>query len=119
LVSQFCFESGPIIAMARQIRSEGLPVTLRVGVAGPSSRASLLKYAMMCGVGASIRALQERPAARYLLADNTPEHVLSEVARAQAADPQLCLQGVHFFTFASLAKTIQFAEEYRRAEVPA
>jgi hypothetical protein len=37
--------------------------------------------------------------------------VLSEVARAQAVDPTLGIQGVHFFTFASLAKTVatQFA----------
>jgi methylenetetrahydrofolate reductase (NADPH) len=113
LVSQFCFEAGPIIAMARQIRSEGLTVPLRVGVAGPTSRPSLLKYAMMRGVGASIRALKERPATRNMLADNTPEDVLSEVALAQAADPALGIQGVHFFTFASLAKTIQFVEGHR------
>jgi methylenetetrahydrofolate reductase (NADPH) len=114
LVSQFCFEADPIIAMARKIRSEGYTVPLRVGVAGPTSRASLLKYAVMCGVGASIRALKEGPAARHMLADNTPVDVLSEVARAQAADPTLGIQGVHFFTFASLAKTVEFVEEHRR-----
>jgi methylenetetrahydrofolate reductase (NADPH) len=114
LISQFCFEAAPIVAMARQIRSEGYTVPLRVGVAGPTSRPSLLKYAMMCGVGASIRALKERPVARKMFADNTPEDVLSEVARAQAADPTLGIQGVHFFTFASLAKTIEFVDEQRR-----
>jgi methylenetetrahydrofolate reductase (NADPH) len=42
LVSQFCFESTPIIASARQLRAEGVQVPLRIGVAGPASRASLL-----------------------------------------------------------------------------
>jgi methylenetetrahydrofolate reductase (NADPH) len=111
LVSQFCFESGPIIAMARQIRAEGVRVPLRVGVAGPASHASLLKYAMICGVGASVRALKER---RGMLSAGTPEDLLAEVALAHGADPCLRIQGVHFFTFASLAATVRFVEEHRR-----
>ncbi|MEA3106756.1 MAG: methylenetetrahydrofolate reductase [Gammaproteobacteria bacterium] len=112
LISQFCFESAPIIAMAKQIRAEGVRVPLRVGVAGPASHAALLKYAMICGVGASIRALKER---RGMLAGGTPEDLLVEIALAQAADPALRIQGVHFFTFASLAGTVGFVEELRRS----
>jgi methylenetetrahydrofolate reductase (NADPH) len=119
LVSQFCFESAPIIATARQIRAEGVTVPLRIGVAGPTSRTSLLKYAMMCGVGASIRALKERPAARSMLAGETPEGLLTEVAQAQSDNPALGIRGVHFFTFASLAATFKFVEEQRRSGVHA
>jgi methylenetetrahydrofolate reductase (NADPH) len=118
LISQFCFESAPIIATAKQIRAEGVRAPLRVGVAGPASRASLLKYAMICGVGASIRALKERPAARSMLAGDTPEELLVDIANAQAADPSLGIQGVHFFTFASLEKSARFAEEFGRAGAP-
>jgi hypothetical protein len=32
---------------------------------------------------------------------------------------QVALQGVHFFTFASLAKTIEFVDERRRSAVRA
>jgi methylenetetrahydrofolate reductase (NADPH) len=112
LISQFCFESAPIIATAKQIRAEGIRAPLRVGVAGPASRASLLKYAMICGVGASIRALKERPAARGMLAGDTPEELLVDIAHAQATDPSLGIQGVHFFTFASLEKSARFAEQF-------
>jgi methylenetetrahydrofolate reductase (NADPH) len=119
LLSQFCFESAPIIAMAKQIRSEGVTVPLRVGVAGPASRTALLKYALICGVGTSIRALKERPGARGIIAGDTPEKLLADVARAQAADRALGIQGVHFFTFASLAATAKFAEEHARAGVHA
>jgi methylenetetrahydrofolate reductase (NADPH) len=116
LVSQFCFESQPIIAMARQIRSEGVKVPLRVGVAGPASRASLLKYALICGVGASVRALKERPGARAMLTGDNPAELLTELAHAIAADSALGIQGVHFFTFASLARTVSFVEEHTRVE---
>ncbi|HMH28050.1 MAG TPA: hypothetical protein VK580_05665 [Steroidobacteraceae bacterium] len=112
LVSQFCFESMPIIASARHLRAEGIQLPLRIGVAGPASRASLLKYAMICGVGASVRALKERPGARSLLSSETPERVLREVAHAQAEEPDLGMNRVHFFTFAALASTIQFVEQH-------
>lgn len=118
LISQFCFESAPIISTAKLIRSEGIMLPLRVGVAGPASRASLLKYAMICGIGASMRALKERPAARGMLGD-TPEKLLIEVARAQAENPALGISGVHLFTFASLASGAKFVQEHRRVGVPA
>jgi methylenetetrahydrofolate reductase (NADPH) len=112
LIGQFCFESAPIIASARHLRAEGIQVPLRVGVAGPASRASLLKYAMICGVGASVRALKERPGARSLINSETPEQLLREVAHAQAQEPTLGIHRVHFFTFASLASTAQFVEQH-------
>ena len=119
LVSQFCFESAPIVATARRIRAEGVTLPLRVGIAGPASRTSLLKYAMICGVGASIRALKERPAARGMLAGDTPEELLGEIAVVQVAVPALGIQGIHFFTFASLAATAKFVAEQRQLGVSA
>jgi methylenetetrahydrofolate reductase (NADPH) len=50
-----------------------------------------------------------------MLAGGTPEDLLVEIALAQAADPALRIQGVHFFTFASLAGTVGFVEELRRS----
>jgi methylenetetrahydrofolate reductase (NADPH) len=119
LVSQFCFESAPIIASAKRLRAEGITAPLRIGVAGPASRKSLLKYAMICGVGASVRALSERPGARAMLLGETPEKVLQEIADAQSLDAALGIEGVHFFTFASLSATAKFVEEHTHLAVVA
>jgi methylenetetrahydrofolate reductase (NADPH) len=114
LLTQFCFEPAPIIALAGQIRAEGVKVPLRVGVAGPASLCSLLRYALLCGVGPSIRALKERQVtARNMLVGETPEELLTEVARAQMTHPSLGLSGAHFFTFGSLASTVRWIEEQR------
>ena len=115
LISQFCFDPKPVIALARHMRALGVTAPFRVGVAGPAERATLIKYALMCGVGASMRALKERhDLARSVLTGETPEALLTEVAQAQAAEPALGLSGVHFFTFGALAKSAQWAEEHLR-----
>jgi methylenetetrahydrofolate reductase (NADPH) len=105
LVSQFCFETAPIVRMARDLRQQGIHNPLRVGLAGPTGAAVLLKYALVCGVGASIRALRERQSlAKNAIAGDT-EGLLAELAGAHAAEPALGIGGVHFFTFGSLSRT--------------
>jgi len=115
LVSQFCFDPKPIIALARRMRALGVAAPFRVGVAGPAERSTLVKYALMCGVGASLRALKERQdLARNVLTGETPEALLTEVAHAQAREPQLGMAGVHFFTFGALAKSAEWADRMTR-----
>ena len=115
MVSQFCFDPKPIIGLARRMRAVGVTAPFRVGVAGPAERATLVKYALMCGVGASLRALKERQdLARSVLTGETPEALLSEVAQAQACDPSLGIAGVHFFTFGALARSAEWADRMMR-----
>ena len=107
-ISQFCFEAAPILRLARRLTKQGIEAPYRMGVAGPASRATLLKYAMMCGIGPSIRALRERSGlATSMLSGETPEELLREVALAQANDPTLRIAGVHFFTFGALANSAE------------
>jgi methylenetetrahydrofolate reductase (NADPH) len=114
LVSQFAFESAPILGLARKMRAEGIPDPYRVGIAGPASHATLLKYALMCGVGASLRALRERQGlTKTMLTGETPEALLTEIALAREAEPSLGIAGVHFFTFGSLMKTAEWVESVR------
>ncbi|WP_129791838.1 methylenetetrahydrofolate reductase [Sphingosinicella sp. CPCC 101087] len=114
LVSQFAFESAPIVALARRMRGQGIDVPYRVGVAGPADRSTLLKYAMLCGVGTSLRALKERSGlARSMAAGETPEALLTDIALAREAEPALGIDGVHFFTFGSLMKTAKWVESIR------
>jgi methylenetetrahydrofolate reductase (NADPH) len=116
LVSQFAFDSGPMIAFAKRLRAAGIDSPYRVGVAGPAKQTTLIKYALMCGVGASLRALRERhEATKNLLAGETPEALLREVGEAQAADPSLGIEGVHFFTFGSVAASVELAQALRRS----
>lgn len=111
LISQLCFAAKPIVEFLRRIRAEGVSERVRIGVAGPASRATLVKYAMICGVGASMRALKERQSlARNLLATESPERLIRDLENAVASEPSLNIWGIHFFTFASLQKTIEWVD---------
>ena len=104
-ISQFCFETAPIARLARELRTEGIETPLRIGIAGPVSSVVLLKYALLCGVGPSIRALRERDGmAKTMIAGNT-ENLVTEIALAQRNEPALGIGGVHFFTFGAVGKT--------------
>ena len=111
LVSQFAFSPERILAFARELRANGIAAPLRVGVAGPASRATLIRYAMRCGVGASLRTLTgHRSLVGGLMGGETPEALLRAVADAVAADPSLRVEGVHFFTFGAPARSVEWAE---------
>jgi len=118
LVGQFLFDAGQIVSFARDLRARGIAAPFRVGVAGPAERTKLIKYALRCGVGASLRALKERSElAKSVMAGETPEDLLRDVAVAAAAEPSLGIEGVHFFTFGDPGSSVRFAEGFRGAAI--
>jgi methylenetetrahydrofolate reductase (NADPH) len=114
-VSQFCFEAAPIMRLALELRAEGIEVPLRVGIAGPVSSVTLLKYALLCGVGPSIRVLRERDSMAKAMIAGDAGHLLAEVALAQKNEPTSVIGGVHFFTFGAVGKTMAMIAQMRHA----
>jgi methylenetetrahydrofolate reductase (NADPH) len=113
LISQFGFDAKPIISLVEKLRARGVTLPFRVGVAGPTEYARLVKYALICGVGPSLRALKERQGlARNMLGGETPEKLLTDVALAQDANPALNIEGVHFFTFGSLGASHSWIQQH-------
>jgi methylenetetrahydrofolate reductase (NADPH) len=110
LISQFCFDSGAIVAMIRRLRAGGVAVPLRVGIAGPSDARTLWKYALHCGIGNSMRALGTHvDAISNLLVRSAPDEILGDIAAARAAEPELGISGVHFFSFGGVLAVTRWA----------
>jgi methylenetetrahydrofolate reductase (NADPH) len=110
LISQFCFEASPIVSYALRLRAAGVGAPLRVGVAGPADLRKLWKYGLYCGIGNSIRALGPRvDAVANLLARQTPDRIVSELAKAVRRQPELDIEGVHIFTFGGVAGAADWA----------
>lgn len=112
IVTQFCFEAAPIVAWVRRIRALGVGVPVRIGLAGPAGLATLMKFALRCGVGNSIRSLSLRgPAIARLLTESGPERVIRDLAAAE--DPALGVAGLHFFSFGGFTRTADWARAAR------
>jgi len=108
IVTQFCFESEPILVWATKMIEHELPV--RIGLSGPASLPRLLRFAMLCGIGNSVRALKARPQAiTRLLVEAGPEVVVRDIARPGGAP----IAGVHFFCFGGLMRTARWLRAVR------
>lgn len=113
IVTQFCFESAPILIWLRALRARGVAVPVRIGLAGPASVTTLMKYALRCGVGNSVRALTLRgPAIARILSESAPDAVVRELAAAQDHDPALGIAGLHLFSFGGLPRTADWARRF-------
>lgn len=109
IVTQFVFEAAPVLAWARRLEEAGIRLPIHVGVAGPAKLQTLIRYAMTCGVGASVRVLQKRAAdVTRLMLPFTPEDVLRDLARAKADNPSLAIEAAHMFPLGGIEKTAEF-----------
>ena len=110
LVTQFFFEQTPFLEWARELRSAGVQARIVGGLAGPTKLSSLIKFAMRCGAGASMRVLTARPAAfTKFLGDHGPESVLRGLAQARC-DNTSDFSGVHLFSFGGFVKACQWLQ---------
>jgi len=117
IVTQFCFDAEPILKWLHLIRSQGIDLPIRVGLAGPASIISLTRYALKCGVGNSIKVLTEKPAFAKLLVDKGPEPIIRDVAAgigpAEGSKLPLGIAGLHFFVFGGFNKTVDWIQAQR------
>ena len=110
IVTQFVFSADPVIAWETSQRDDigRLPVT--AGLPGLANARTLLKYAMECGVGASLQAFSKRYASfTKLLTISTPDETIVALARHKEQAPQTSVSGIHFFTFGGFEKTAAWA----------
>ena len=100
LVSQFCFDGDAIYRWVSALRSRGVSLPVRIGLAGPATLRALLRYAALCGIGASARMLRGRALAlTRLVIEEGPEQMAHRFASLQAANPVEGIEGFHLFSF--------------------
>jgi len=109
IATQFCFEAAPVIAWADRLREAGVDLPIHIGVAGPAKLQTLIKFAMTCGVGPSIRVLQRRAAdITKLMLPFTPDQILQDLAAHKAAHTEFQVEAVHVFPLGGIPGAAEF-----------
>ena len=86
LLSQFFFDARPFLQWVGELRANRIATRVVAGLAGPAKLATLLKLAVRCGVGSSVRALVSRPSSFVkLVGSYGPEVVMCDLAQALTA----------------------------------
>jgi methylenetetrahydrofolate reductase (NADPH) len=105
VVTQFCFDARAIVDFVARLRAFGFDHRVRVGLVGPTSLTSLMRYASRCGVRTSAQALARRSGLmRQMFAMTTPDDLVRALAEVAPA-------GVvpHFFSFGGIPATTRWA----------
>jgi methylenetetrahydrofolate reductase (NADPH) len=110
IVTQFCFDSKRMLDYVARLRTFGFEQPVRIGLAGPTSLSSLLRYAGRCGVRASAQALAQRAGLiRQVFALAVPDDLIRSLADAAASQMSAHYVSAHFFSFGGLGATARWA----------
>jgi methylenetetrahydrofolate reductase (NADPH) len=105
IATQFLFEAGPVAGWAKSLRAAGIELPVHVGVPGPATIKTLVKYAAMCGVGNSARFIRKQAMnITKLLTVNTPDDFMAGLAELHLNQPDLGIAGPHMYPFGGFDK---------------
>ncbi|MCI4665797.1 MAG: methylenetetrahydrofolate reductase [Neomegalonema sp.] len=112
IATQFLFDPEPAIRWSEALAAAGIAAPIRLGVAGPAKLSTLIKYAVTCGVGPSLRVLKRRAAdMTQLLTSFEPTEMLLRIAAHKADNPGSMIVGAHFFPLGGFAKAAEWAND--------
>ncbi|HEX5999098.1 MAG TPA: methylenetetrahydrofolate reductase [Hyphomicrobiaceae bacterium] len=112
IITQFGFDAKPVLDWLAQLRAMGITAPVRVGVPGPASVKTLLRFAARCGVGASASVMAKYGVSIVNLLNTAgPDALITELAAsidpARHGDVRL-----HLYPFGGLAKTARWVSAY-------
>ncbi|EAQ01075.1 metF protein-like [Pseudooceanicola batsensis HTCC2597] len=112
LATQFAFDARPIIAWADRLQEAGIALPIHVGVAGPAKLQTLIKFAIACGVGPSLKVLQKRAMdVTKLVLPYEPTEVLADLARHKAENPDSLIAQAHVFPLGGIATAARWVTD--------
>ncbi len=116
IATQFCFEARPVIDWVNRLQAEGIDLPVHIGIAGPAKLQTLIKFAIACGVGPSLRVLQKRAMdVTKLLLPYEPDEILTALAQHKADNPGFGIEAVHLFPLGGITATTDWTGAHGQA----
>jgi methylenetetrahydrofolate reductase (NADPH) len=109
IATQFLFEAGPVAYWAKGLRDEGVTLPVHVGVPGPATIKTLVKYAAMCGVGNSARFIRKQALnVTKLLTVSSPDAFVENLTKLHFEKPELGIAAPHLYPFGGFDKLLDW-----------
>lgn len=120
IATQFAFDGRSVIGWAERIQAAGVKLPIHVGIAGPAKLQTLIKFAISCGVGPSLKVLQKRALdVTRLLLPYEPTDVVADLADYTARNPDSLIQKLHLFPLGGIKTGAEWMDNHSAEKVPA
>lgn len=114
IVTQFGFDAEAVLRWLGELRRRGIDAPVRLGVPGPAGVKTLMRYAALCGVGASTAVLRKYGLSLgNLIGSAGPDRFVAILEAALTPDHGPVR--LHFYPFGGLARTLDWIDGYARA----
>lgn len=114
-VTQFSFAPARIIRLCSEMQRDYPGIPVYVGMAGPTDPARLLRFAKICGVSSSLRALMTLGFKSVkMIAKTEPNDQLTMLANYCAKREQCNIVGIHVFSFGGFLEAAMWKFENLR-----
>ena len=111
LATQFLFDAQSLRTWLSALCEQGIDLPVHVGIAGPTNPLTLLRYALVCGVGPSIKVLQKQVRnVRNLARPYSPDDMIRELAERPRQSPNVA--GLHVFPFGGVSATAEWISDH-------
>lgn len=107
IVTQFGFNGNALRNWEPELARIGVHLPILAGIAGPTPLAKLIKFAMRCGIGASLRTVMRNLSAVGSIAElaTTPEQHLMRLMQLSSSTR---VAAPHFFCFGGVLETARW-----------
>jgi methylenetetrahydrofolate reductase (NADPH) len=112
VVTQFSFSTTRVTAFCAELARREPELPVYVGMAGPTDPVALMRYAQVCGVSASLRAMRNLGAGMVGLASHTdPHEQLLSLARYSDTRKSCNVVGIHLYSFGGAVRTAHWLRD--------
>ncbi|MDK2766590.1 MAG: methylenetetrahydrofolate reductase [Sphingomonas sp.] len=113
IVTQFGFDADAVLRWLGELRRRRIAAPVRLGVPGPAGIRTLMRYAALCGVGASAAVLRKYGLSLgNLIGSAGPDRFIAALAAGLTTDHEPVR--LHFYPFGGVARTLDWIESYAR-----
>ena len=111
IVTQFGFDPDAVLGWLQELRTRGIDCPVRIGIPGPASITTLVRFAARCGVSATSSVMSKYGVSlTKLIGTAGPDKLVDEIAAK--VDQSHGPMRLHFYPFGGLERTVTWINEY-------